>query len=179
MIKDITTYFSRVIMSVNPVVQYYTALFSAIVGFVFPDEALIAPATAVGIVVVLDLLTKYYARAQKCRNGRNLLVGLFNAIKQGELRSATMFAGTIRKIISYLFIMIIVGLSYNFGAFQGLASAFSVFIYALMFLRESQSIVENLVEAGHTELKSVLKFIKKRREILGDDPEDDKPNKYK
>ena len=178
MIKDVVNYFVKIVMSVNPTIQVFAVSVSSIVGIIFPDQALIAAAKAVFIVLILDLLTKYYAKAHKCRNGRNIFIGLINAIKQGELKSATLWRGSARKIVSYLFIMILVGLSYKFGAFQGLASAFSIVAYALMFLRESQSIIENLIDAGHTELKWLLGFIKKRRAILGDeDDDDDKPNR--
>ena len=178
MIKGIFSYFSRLIMSMNPILQVITAFVGSIASIIFPDKALIAAAKAVFVVIVLDLITKYYAKAYQCREGRNIFVGLVNAIKKGELKSATMWYGSVRKVISYLFIMILVGLSYKFGAFQGLASAFSLVAYALMFLRESQSIIENLIDAGHTELKWLLSFIKKRRAILGDDG-DDVDNKSK
>lgn len=173
-LKSVGSYFASVIFNTDPIIQFLTALGSAFAWIAFPDKAMITPAFAVVIVAVLDLITKYYAKAQKCRDGRNILYGFWRAIKVKELRSATMFRGTIRKLISYMTIMILSGLAYKFGEFQGIASAFSVLAYALMFLRESQSVIENLIEAGHTDLKWLLDIIKKRRAALGDEEDKDK-----
>jgi hypothetical protein len=122
----------------------------------FPDKAYIPAAIALGGAMICDILTKYYA-LQKT-NG-----GLVNAIKIGVIKSAKFWEGTKKKLISTFIIMILCGLSVRVAPVASIAVLLSTVAYSIMFLRESQSCVENLIEAGHTDLTWFLFFLKKKQ----------------
>ena len=72
----------------------------------FPDRAYLLALVAVLAAAVMDILTKSYSIVIK--NG-----GYKNAVKSKALFSKMMWRGTERKIVSYLTIAILTGLSYR------------------------------------------------------------------
>lgn len=145
-------YIEKAFNSVQPI---WAVFLSAIMYVLFPETAYLKAFCAVLGAMVLDVLTKYRAIAKK--NG-----GYWNAIKIGKLNSHSMWLGTSRKIYDYLVVFILAGLSYRVAPIAGAAVLLSTVVYMVMFFRESQSIVENLNEAGGN-WGWLLKIIKRRK----------------
>ena len=73
-----------------------------------------------------------------------------------------MWRGTSRKIMDYLIIFIMVGLSYRVSPVAGVIVFLGTVVYGFIFLRECQSILENLEEAGH-DVGWALSIVRKRK----------------
>lgn len=145
--------------SVQPI---WAVLLSATMYVMFPEQAYLTAFCAVLGVMVLDIITKYYSIG--CQNG-----GLWNSIKLRKINSNSMWTGTSRKIFSYLIIFIMVGLSYRVSPVAGVTTFLGTVVYAVLFLRECQSILENLDDAG-SDVGWLLVIVKKRRnKILKDE----------
>lgn len=140
-------------------VQPFWAVFLSVIMYVmFPEQAYLTAFCAVLGVMVLDIITKYYAIG--CKNG-----GLRNSIKIKKINSNSMWVGTSRKIFSYLIIFIMVGLSYRVSPVAGVATFLGTVVYSVLFLRECQSILENLDDAG-SDVGWLLSIVKKRKKKI-------------
>lgn len=140
---------------------FFAFLISCIMYVMFPEKAYLTAFHAVLGTMLLDILTKYYEKA--CNNG-----GLWNAIKNRHINSNDMWNGTKNKIIAYLIIFILAGLSYRVAPVAGISVFLATTIYSVLFLREAQSILENLVDAG-SDVGWLLIFVKnKQKEVLKD-----------
>lgn len=155
-VSEVVSYLTNAWVLVNPILKWLMSIF---VYVLFPKEIYVTYATIVGSLVLLDLLTKYYAIA--VNNG-----GFWNSIKIGKLSSQSMWIGTRKKIVSYLLIMIFAGLAYRFEMLQAPAEFIATLAYSVMFFRESQSVVENMLEAGHTEFKWLQILLKRKNKEL-------------
>lgn len=154
---DVFSYLVDAWRAVHPL---WVAIVSIVSYILFPDDAYIPATIAVGVALGLDILTKYYAIA--VNNG-----GIKKAFKEGKISSNKLWQGTYRKIISYLVVMILCGLSVRVTMLTSVAVFLSTIAYSVMFLREAQSVLENLVEAGHEDLEWFLFFVrKKKKEVL-------------
>ena len=143
-------------------VQPFWAVFlSSIMYILFPEQAYLTAFCAVLGVMLLDIITKYYAIG--CKNG-----GLWNSLKTRKINSNSMWAGTSRKIFSYLIIFIMVGLSYRVSPIAGMAAFLGTVVYSVLFLRECQSILENLDDAG-SDVGWLLTIVKKRKKKILED----------
>ena len=131
---------------------------SAIGYIMFPEKAYFISLMAVLGAAFLDIITKSYAICK--RNG-----GYKKATKAGELFSKSLWTGTETKIISYLTISILTGLSYRVIYLKEAGIFVASFVYSVMFMREFQSNVENLMEAG-ADLDWLLLFSKKKNKDL-------------
>jgi phage-related holin len=149
---DVIIYLNQAYLSVKPVLIFIGGGLSYVL---FPHQAFQTYAYILLMVTVFDVLTKYHSIAVK--NG-----GLIKAFKEGHISSSKFWLGTRRKIVSYLTIMTLLGLSVRFEALGVVASFMSTLVYFLLFLRESQSILENLIDSGHSELEFFLKFITRK-----------------
>jgi phage-related holin len=155
-------YFSKSITYVSPIWVFITTVVSYLL---FPHEAYIAPATGLGIALIIDVVSKYYAISVK--NG-----GFFNSLKTKKITSDSMWRGTKKKIISVLVVMIICGLSIRFTPqFPQIAIGLSTIAYGFMFYREVQSILENFIDAGHEDLQWFLSLIKRKKKQILDEEE--------
>jgi phage-related holin len=139
-------------LSTKPILVFLGTVLSYVL---FPKEAFVGYSIILLFTVILDIITKYYSISVK--NG-----GLVNAFQNGHLSSSKFWFGTRRKIISYLVIMSLLGLSMRFGVLETITTFTSTLIYFLLFLRESQSILENLIEAEHSDLIFFLNLIKRK-----------------
>jgi len=133
---------------------------SAVMYVLFPESAYLTAFCAVLGVMILDILTKYRAIAKN--NG-----GLWKSIKSGKLNSHRMWEGTSHKIFDYLVIFIMVGLSYRVSPLEAAVTYLGTTVYLVIFFRECQSVVENLVEAG-SDYAWLLNIIKKRKKKVLD-----------
>ena len=145
-------YLKNAFESVQPICAL---LLSAIVFVMFPESSYLTAFCAVVGVMVLDIITKYYSIA--VHHG-----GLWKSIKGKFINSNSMWVGTSRKIFAYLIIFIMVGLSYRVSPVAGVATFLGTVVYSVLFLRECQSILENLNEAG-SDVGWLLAIVKKRK----------------
>lgn len=164
-LKNIVEYLAKAFSGIKPIL-------GAISGFVvyvcFPDRAYLLALVAVLAAAVMDILTKSYSIVIK--NG-----GYKNAVKSKALFSKMMWRGTERKIVSYLTIAILTGLSYRVIYLKEVGIMIGTFVYSVMFMREFQSNVENLIEAG-ADLQWLLMFSKKKnKDLMKPYEEDEKP----
>lgn len=157
---DLQNYISKALESVKP----FWALFITTVNYVlFPDTAYVPAAMGLGGAVVLDIVTKYYALSVK--NG-----GLRAAFVCHAINSDNFWAGTKVKMLSYLSIMVLAGLSVRVTMLERVAVFLATVAYSVMFLREAQSVLENLIDAGADWLKPLLAWTKrKQEEVLEED----------
>lgn len=131
-------YFSKVLDGSNPAIVF---LLSVISYLFFPDEAYATSIVAVGVMMILDILTKFWALSRQ--NG-----GYVEAVKTRAIYSRTLWERTQIKLVPYLAIMIGAGLSYQITPLKQLGIGVAVLIYSMMFFREFQSILENLLDGG-------------------------------
>ncbi len=148
-------YLKNAFESVQPIMAL---LLSAIMYVMFPESSYLTGFCAVVGVMVLDIITKYYSIAVK--HG-----GLWNSLKGKFINSNDMWVGTSRKIFAYFIIFIMVGLSYRVSPVAGVASFLGTVVYSVLFLRECQSILENLNDAG-SDVGWLLAIVKKRKKKI-------------
>jgi phage-related holin len=151
-LSDMWSYLYKSVIYVKPL----WAIITSIIFYVlFPDDSYIAPTIAVVGALTLDIITKYYSII--VTNG-----GIKNSIKTRKLSSETLWRGTKKKIVSVLIVLILTGLSYRLTPISAIAVVVSTLSFSIMFLREAQSCIENLIDAGHEDLKWFLFFLKKK-----------------
>lgn len=142
-------------------------IMSSIMYVMFPEKAYLTAFYAVVGTMLLDILTKYYAIARQNE-------GFWKSIKDRHINSNDMWHGTKNKIFSYLVIFILAGLSYRVAPIAGVSVFLATTIYSVLFLREAQSILENLVDAGN-DVGWLLIFVqKKQKEVLKEDVTENK-----
>lgn len=163
---DMWIYIQKVFIFVKPIWAFFI---SVIYYVLFPHESYYPAAIALISALILDVITKYYSIGEQ--NG-----GIRNAIKTKKLTSESLWKGTKRKIISVLIVMILCGLSYRLTPISSVAVLLSTVAYAFIFLREAQSIIENLLDAGHEDLRWMLFLIKKKQKDVLDVKEEDGKN---
>jgi uncharacterized protein YacL len=156
-------FFSKVVDTVKPAVALIGA---AITFLMFPEQSFAVWCAAVWIAAVLDLLTRWYVIFKKAG-------GIRKAFKTKAWSSREMYEKTSVKIISYLVIQILAGLSMRFVNIPYISNIVATVVYAFLFFREFTSNVENLIEAGADYLKPLLFWMKKKSdEVLEKEEED-------
>jgi len=136
--EQLLEYIEKVISGSKP---FWGTLLAAISYVLFPEQAYQTAAIAVGIAMLLDILTKYIALSHEAH-------GFKNACKTRKIFSGTLWEKTKIKLFSYLVIAVLAGLSYRVTPLQQVGVFFGTVVYAIIFLREAQSILENLYDAG-------------------------------
>lgn len=137
---------------------YLGAIIAGISYICFPDRAYFLSLMAVLAAAGMDIITKSYSII--VING-----GYRNAVKTKKLFSKHLWEGTRRKIVSYTSIAILTGLSYRVIYLKEAGIVLGSFVYSVMFMREFQSNIENLVEAG-ADVRWLLLFAKKKNKDL-------------
>lgn len=150
-----TDYIEKAFTGTKP---YAGAIIAGISYICFPDRAYFLSLMAVLAAAGMDIVTKSYSIISRCGGYRN-------AVKNKQLFSKTLWEGTRRKIISYTSIAILTGLSYRVIYLKEAGVLLGSFVYSVMFMREFQSNIENLVEAG-ADLNWLLIFTKKKNKDL-------------
>lgn len=154
---EVQTFFAKLWESINP---FLTFIWVAICWVMFPDAAYVPAAIAVGAAVILDILTKFYALA--ANNG-----GYIKATKNKIIYSDILWRKTKTKLFAYLVVMILSGLSMRVAPLEQMGIFVATIVYSVIFLRECQSNVENLIDAGAEWLVPFLFWLrKKERGIL-------------
>ena len=133
-------------------------LLGALYYICFPDRAYFLALMAVLAAATADIFTKIYSIIKT--NG-----GYKKAVETGKLFSKQLWKGTEVKIVSYLTVMILTGLSYRVIYLKEASILIASFVYSVMFMREFQSNIENLCVAG-ADLHWLLLFAKKKNSDL-------------
>lgn len=165
---EVWDYVAKIFVSVKPtLLSIWAVVVSGLNYVLFPDQAYVPTAVAVLIMIITDVITKYYSLGKI--NG-----GIVNAFRIGAISSNSFFKGTVRKLLTYMIIMIMAGLSYRVAPIAGVAVLLSNVIYSILFLRECQSVLENFRDAGITEFNWLLDLLKKKeKKILNEKDNND------
>jgi len=148
---NFVSYFTKAFSGLKPLL----AAIVSILGYIlFPEKIYLTAVLAVTAAAFFDIVTKWWAI---CRQHG----GYFNAVKACELRSRSLWDGTRVKIFSYLIVMILTGLSYRVVFLEAAGIAIASFVYTVLFFRECQSNLENLITGG-SNLKWLLVFFKQK-----------------
>lgn len=103
--------------------------------WLFPDHGLMVALGCVLAAALLDICTRYMA-VRKTQG-------------KGHWRSERFWEGTGVKLVAYLVIAFLAGLSYRLAPFMQQPTVFLWSVaYVVMFLREVQSNMENLADMG-------------------------------
>lgn len=166
LIERIIEYIAKAFTGLKP-------LYGSIVGLIsylfFPEKAYYLALMAVITAATMDIITKVYAISKV--NG-----GYRQAVRSGKLFSKTFWQGTEVKIFSYLTVTLLTGLSYRVIFLKEAGVLLASFVYSVMFMREFQSNIENLCEAG-ADLNWLLLFAKKKNTDLMKNVEEEKGEK--
>ena len=161
-VKNAFEYMRKAFTGSKPIVAF---IFSCVSYVIFPDEFHLYALIALLVASLMDIFTK---SVSICMNNG----GYKNAIRAKKLFSKTLWKGTEIKIISYLSIAILTGISYRMIYLKEVGIIFASFIYTVMFMREFQSNVENLIEAG-ADLHWLLLWSKKKNKDFMKEVEED------
>lgn len=162
--KNIYEYVSKAFTGTKP---FWGAIFGFAGYILFPVPFYRASFLAVMAASFCDILTKIYMLCKKYD-------GFKNAVKLKMIFSKTLWKGTEVKIVSYLFVSVLTGLSNRVVYLEGLGILIASFVYSVMFMREFQSNVENLMDAG-ADLGWLLLFSKKKNKELMKPYEEETP----
>lgn len=154
-LKSLYDYISKAFTGLKPLAGFFSGVFCYVC---FPEKVYLIALTAVSGAAFMDIVTKSYAIIKN--NG-----GYKKAIKKGKLFSKQLWRGTEVKIVSYLTIAILTGLAYRVIYLKEAGIILGSFVYSVMFMREFQSNIENLIEAG-ADLDWLLLFSKKKNKEL-------------
>jgi len=160
--EQLYDYLEKFISGVKPVAGF---LIGALSYILFPDQAFFTAACAVGAAIVLDIVTKYVALSVKAG-------GYMKAVRSCSISSNKLWDGTRIKLFSYLVVAILAGLSYRVVQLEQLSIFFATVIYSIIFLREAQSILENLCDAG-ADLRWLVVWTKKKQDQILESKADD------
>lgn len=153
----------------DDVMKYITSAFSTtktVVGalwafamtWIFPERSFLVAFVVVLVAAIIDTLTRYVAQIKKAGS-------LYMAIKTKTLSSDRMWQGIAVKLYTYFIIAILVGLSYNVVYIREASVFAGSLVYTVLFLRETQSIIENLIETG-ADLGWLAAFVKRKEEEI-------------
>jgi hypothetical protein len=159
--NDLTQFIQKAWREADPILGFIGAI---ICWIMFPNNTYLYAAIAVGIASLVDLFTKYFALS--INNG-----GYRKATKAKIINSDTLWRKTKVKIVSYLSIAIMTGLSIRVAPAEFLANGLATFVYSIIFIREFQSVLENLIEAGSKNVQPLLPWLRKKEKDILDKEE--------
>lgn len=153
--KNVFDYMARAFTGKKPLIG---AILGVVGTTLFPIPFYRTSFIAVMIAALCDAVTKNYAICKKYG-------GYKNSVRLKKAFSKTLWKGTEVKLVSYITIALLTGLSYNVVYLEQLGIFIASFVYSVMFMREFQSNIENLIEAG-AELDWLLLFSRKKNKEL-------------
>lgn len=133
-------YFSKVVDGVKPIISILATMIMFVM-FPDPNKIYLYSAFALSIAMVCDVVTKCWAIAKKTGGWRK-------AFKTKKIFSGTFWEKTYIKLKAYLIIAILSGVAYRVTFLEQFGIVFGSFAYAMMFVREVDSNLENLEEIG-------------------------------
>lgn len=154
--QDITNLFQ---VNFKPV---WAFLFAAFTYLICPNAAYAPAIAAVWIAVLLDILTRLFANSRKAG-------GFLKAVRTKSISSDTLWSRTAVKVVAYLTLQILAGLSMKVVPLEQVSIAVATILYSFLFIREATSVVENLIEAGADDLKPLLGWLRKKESDLTED----------
>lgn len=146
-------------VNIKPVWAFLFTVFNYLV---CPNAAYLPAIAAVWVAVILDILTRLFANSRRCG-------GFLKAVRERAISSDTLWNRTVVKVVAYLCLQILAGLSLRVLPLEQVSVAVATVIYSFLFVREATSVVENLVEAGANDLKPLLCWLKKKEADLTED----------
>lgn len=149
----------------------FALAWACITWLIFPQKSFEVWCIGLWVAVVLDLLTKWYAIFKKAG-------GIRAALKTKAWNSHDMYERTSVKIVSYLVIQILAGLSMRFVDIPYISNIVATIVYSFLFFREFSSNIENLIDAGADYLQPLLFWMKKKEEKVLMDEESDTDENY-
>lgn len=152
-VRHFPTLFWKVCDTVKPLPAL---LWAGITYVFFPERSFIIWFVATWIAVVLDLFTKWFSIF--VNNG-----GVVNSLKTKAWNSDSMFHKTYIKIVAYLVLQILTGLSMRIG-FPHVNNAVATVVYSFLFFREFASNIENLIDSGADYLQPLLFWVQKKQD---------------
>lgn len=156
MLVDVKDYLVRAFSFVNHV---WTFVLSMFVYLMFPDLAYVEVASCIGILCLLDIATKYYALSKQ--HG-----GFIKAFKNKYINSDTLWKGTYKKLVTYLLIMILAGISMRISMAMHVSNILATIAYVVLSVRELGSILENIRDSGNKWVNPLLFWIKKQEKQI-------------
>ena len=157
LLEGMNKYLDKAFTGMKPVLG---AIITGIGYIMFPTHAYFLSLMAVLAAALMDIFTKIYSICKK--NG-----GYEKSVKSGKVFSKTLWKGTEVKIVSILSISILTGLSYRVIYLKQAGILIASFVYSVLFMREFQSNIENLIEAG-ADLNWLLLFAKRKQKNIMD-----------
>jgi len=156
----IRDFFGRAWQQINPLLAWGWA---GICWVLFPDAAYIPAAVATGGAIVMDIITKFIAISRSAG-------GYFKAIRAGAISSDVLWQRTKDKLIWYLCVVILVGLAARVTMLRVFGITVSTVVYSVVFIREFQSNLENLRDAGCPWAGPLVDWTKRKEDaVLNDD----------
>lgn len=118
--------------------------------------------SAVLILFVLDIITKFYAIQIQCG-------GWYKAFSIGRLSSHAFRNGLVTKALGYFLILTVSNLSLITPQIQLIGKIISSIFYVGLFFAETYSNLENLRDAGWSAVKPFMRRIKKEQDNFFND----------
>lgn len=154
-------FWAKVFDTVNP---FLASISAGITFLLFPEKAFETWSLVIWYATALDLITKCFAIfILSIRKEKSFVKGIYMAFKTREFNSDTFYHKTIVKIVSYLVIQILVGLSMRLPSIGTVNMVAATVIYNCVFWREFASNIENLIDAGADYLQPLLFWVKKKQ----------------
>lgn len=164
MFVQMAEFMEKAFQSVQPLL---VMLIACINYMLFPDIAFQNAAVAVGCAMAVDAITKIVMLSKK--HG-----GFWKAVKKKKITSRAMYDGTVAKMYAYLILAIMVGLSYRVVQLGDIGIFLGSVVYTFLFVREFQSVLENLCEGGF-DLTALLAWtMRKQKQVLEAPEEEEK-----
>ncbi len=156
--EQFTQYIEKVWSGTKPI---WSALLTALTFVMFPNGAYLYSAFALAGAMALDIITKYWALSKQAGGYRK-------AVQTRVIFSGTFWSKTSIKLKTYLVVAILSGLAYRVTFLEQIGIFLGTFAYTMMFLREAQSILENLEDAGG-DVGWLIKWTKRKQDKVLDD----------
>ena len=152
-------------INVKPVWVFLFTIFNYLI---CPNASYMPAIAAVWVAVILDIFTRLFANSRKSG-------GFIKAVRERAISSDTLWSRTVVKVVAYLSLQILAGLSMRILPLEQVSIAVATIVYSFLFIREATSVVENLIDAGANDLKPLLFWLKKKEADLTEDHVSIKP----
>ena len=132
------------------------------------------PLMALGILLIIDMLTRWMAIAKKTLDDEKIIAsiwyGIYLSIHNKKITAAMLWSKFQNKVLSYVLLIIAFRLVDNIlpDSFLGvnIDNGLIVFILSWLAFVELQSTIENLIECGFDTLRPLVAWCKTKRETL-------------
>ena len=140
-LADIGMYLCKIFS--QKVVVAIAAILSWFYSILFPEPMHLYGTLAIFSLIIVDLFTRLFAL--KRQSG-----GWSKALRKHNINSKSFAKGTINKLLVFMVLMIMSAAAYQMMIISDVAIWFTQFVFVFLFITESISILENLMDAGCT-----------------------------